>query len=161
MSRVRIASSITPALNVAIRRVAVIENRTLSDLVEDALARYFDSAHRDAEHHAIIAKLQRLSQRLAALEKGLETLFELNCHATRFSMSVAPDIPERDRAALNARGSERFRNVIAAVVARLGSGRSALRDSFASAGQAPTPASDANGASQPKAPDNFEGEHSE
>jgi hypothetical protein len=45
-------------------------------------------------------------------------------------MSVSPDIPEMDKADVNARGSERFRNVIAAMVAKLRTGRSILRDQF-------------------------------
>jgi hypothetical protein len=66
----------------------------------------------------------------ALIEHGQETLFELTAHTTRFVMSVSPDIPEMDKADVNARGSERFRNVIAAMVAKLRTGRSILRDQF-------------------------------
>ncbi len=156
MSRPRVTASVPPALFDAIRRAAIIEDRSVSDLVEDAIARYFDGAHRDAEHHAILAKLQRLTQRLASLEQGVETHFELTCHATKFVMSVTPDISQKDSLALNSRGSERFRNTIAAIIARLGSGRSVWRESFAASEQMRTPTADdrdarANGSEAPPA----------
>jgi hypothetical protein len=43
-------------------------------------------------------------------------------------MSVAPDIPEAERAILNARGSDRLRNILSIVVARLSAGQTAARD---------------------------------
>ena len=59
--------------------------------------------------------------------------------------TVRPDIPEMDKADVNARGSERFRNVIAAMVAKLRTGRSILRDQFGPI-SAPTTANSSMGA---------------
>jgi len=57
----------------------------------------------EGEHHALDrARLDRVMPRLALLEHGQETLFELTAHTTRFVMSVSPDIPEMDKADVNA-----------------------------------------------------------
>jgi len=78
----------------------------------------------------LMARLDRVMSRLGVLEHGQETLFELTAHTARFVMSVAPDIPEPDKAVVNTRGSERFRNVITAMIAKLRTGRSVMRDNF-------------------------------
>lgn len=133
MARAKITAYVTPELLDALKRVAALQDRTTSDLFRDAVARYFESAHPEAEHHALMAKLERVHLRLGAVEKSIETLFELCCHSTRFALSLAPEIPDSDRAAFSARGRQRFRNLIAAIVERLQTGRSAWRDHFAGA----------------------------
>jgi hypothetical protein len=133
MARTKITARLNANLADALSRVARIDDRSVSDVVEDAVSRYFERAHSEAEHHALMAKLDRLSLRLGSIERNQETLFELTAHVTRFAMSVAPEIPERDKPAVNARGSERFRNVIAAIVSRLASGKSVWRENFAAA----------------------------
>lgn len=145
MSRAKITAYINQDLVAAMRRLAVQQDRSTSDVLEDAVHRFFDSTRREGEHQALMARLDRLMARLALLEHGQETLFELTAHTTRFVMSVSPDIPEMDKADVNARGSERFRNVIAAMVAKLRTGRSILRDQFGPTG-APTMADSSMGA---------------
>ncbi len=130
MSRAKITAYINQDLVAAMRRLAVQQDRSSSDVLEDAVHRFFDATRREGEHHALMARLDRIMARLALIEHGQETLFELTAHTTRFVMSVSPDIPEMDKADVNARGSERFRNVIAAMVAKLRTGRSILRDQF-------------------------------
>lgn len=137
MSRAKITAYINQDLVAAMRRLAVQQDRSASDVLEDAVHRFFDHTHREGEHHALMARLERIMARLALLEHGQETLFELTAHTARFVMSVAPDIPEMDKADINARGSERFRNVIAAMTAKLRTGRSILRDQFDPAIQHP------------------------
>lgn len=130
-TRAKITAYITQDLADALKRVAAIKDRSVSDIVEDAIASAFANAGREAEHAALMARLEMITRRLGVIEKGQETHFELTSHATRFAMSMAPEIPEADRSALNARGAERFRNVIDAIVARLSSGRSIWRERFA------------------------------
>jgi hypothetical protein len=131
MVRAKVTSYIPQDLAETLRRVAAIKDRSVSDVVEDAIARSFASAGREAEHAALMAKLDALARRLGVIEKSQETLFELSSHATRFVMSVAPEIPEGDRPTLNVRGAERFGNVIGAIVKRLSQGRSVWREHFA------------------------------
>lgn len=130
MSRAKITAYLNHDLVNAMRRLAVQQDRSTSDVLEDAVHRFFDHTHREGEHHALMARLDRMMARLAVLEHGQETLFELTAHTARFVMSVSPDIPEIDKVDVNTRGSERFRNVIAAIVAKLRTGRSVLRDHF-------------------------------
>jgi hypothetical protein len=126
---------VTPPLLEALKRVAAVQDRSVSDLIQDATARYFETARSEVEHHALMAKLERIIERVGAVEKSQETLFELCCHSTRFAMSLAPDIPDPDKAAFSARGRLRFRNVIGAIVKRLQTGRSAWKDHFAGSTQ--------------------------
>lgn len=137
MSRAKITAYVTPDIADALRRVAAIEDRSVSDIVEDAVARRFTDAGREAEHAALMAKLEGLARRLGVIEKGQETHFELTAQTARFALSVSPEIPEADRAFMNARGSERFRNIIASIVSRLSGGRSAWRDALAAMQPAP------------------------
>lgn len=136
MSRAKITAYITPDLADALKRVAAIKDRSVSDIIEDAIASSFSQAGRDAEHAALMARLEGITRRLGVIEKGQETHFELSAHAARFAMSMAPDIPDADKATLNARGAERFRNVIGAIVSRLSSGRSVWREHFAAGPEA-------------------------
>ena len=53
-------------------------------------------------------------------------------------MSVAPEIADADRAMLNARGSSRFQNVMAAIVIRLSGGKSVWKDHFVEPASGPT-----------------------
>lgn len=130
MVRTKITARIPPDLADSLRRIAALKDRSVSDVVEDAIIRAF-ADRSGAEHAALTVKLDRIVRRLGAIEKSQETLFELTAHAARFAMSVAPDILDIDRAALNARGSARFQNVIAAIVARLAGGKSLWKDHFA------------------------------
>lgn len=130
MSRAKITAYINPDLVAAMRDLAIRQGRSASDVMEDAVHRFFDATRREAEHHALMGRLDRILARLSLLEHGQETLFELSAHTARFVMSVSPDIPEIDKAGVNARGSERFGNVVGAMVAKLRTGRSILRDQF-------------------------------
>ena len=108
MSRTRIAAYVPPDLAEAIKRLAAIEGVSVSDLVEDAVAKFLHTTRGEAEHAALMAKLETMQRRLIAVERSQETLFELTAHAARFSMSMAPDVPDAERTRINARGAERF-----------------------------------------------------
>ncbi|MBI1215947.1 MAG: hypothetical protein GC185_09035 [Alphaproteobacteria bacterium] len=131
MSRTRISAYLAPELAEALTRVAALKNTSVSELVEDAIARSFSQAGRDAEHAATLAKLDMIARRLARIEHRQDCDFELCAHVARFVMSLAPDIPEEDRAVLNARGAGRLNNVIQAITSRLAAGKSLWRDRFA------------------------------
>jgi hypothetical protein len=131
MARTKITAYVTPDILETLKRVAAVDDRSISDIIEDALARRFSDFRREAEHAALMAKLDQVTRRLGVIEKGQETHFELTAQTARFTLSVAPEIQEADRVSLNARGAERFRNILAAIVARLSSGHSAWRETLA------------------------------
>lgn len=137
MVRTKITARIPPDLADALRRVSALKDRSISDVVEDAIIRSF-ADRSEAEHAALIVKLDQLSRRLGVIEKSQESLFELTAHAARFAMSVAPEVPDADRAMLNARGSSRFQNVMAAIVIRLSGGRSVWKEHFVESASVPT-----------------------
>jgi predicted transcriptional regulator len=129
MVRTKITARIPPDLAESLRRIAALKDRSVSDIVEDAIIKAFTDRG-DAEHAALVVKLDGISRRLGAIERGQETHFELSAHAARFAMSVAPEVPETDKPALNARGSARFQNVLTSIVARLAAGKSIWREHF-------------------------------
>lgn len=130
MVRQKITAYVPPDLADALKRVAAVKDRSVSDIVEDAVHKALTGVARDADHAALMAKLDQISRRLGVIERAQETQFEFVAHAARFSMSVASDIPDADRASVNARGAERFRSLLNAIVARLGAGKSVLRENF-------------------------------
>ena len=131
MVRAKITAYVTQDIAETLKRLALIEGRSQSDLVEDAIARRFSQAGQEVEHAALMTRLETIVRRLGVLEKGQETHFELTAQAARFAFSIAPEIPEADRAALTARGGERFRNILASIVNRLSGGRSTWREALA------------------------------
>jgi hypothetical protein len=135
MARDKVTAYLTPDLSESIKRLATVEKRSVSDIIEDLIGKSLANTGRDAEHAAIMARLDGLSRKLGVIEKAVETHFELSAHAARFTMSLAPNIPEQDRAALNARGGERFRNMITAIVSRLSAGKSVLSDALMQAAE--------------------------
>jgi hypothetical protein len=135
MARDKVTAYLTQDLSDAIRRLAAVRDRSVSDIIEDLIGKSLANTGREAEHAAIMARLDMFSRKLGTIEKAVETHFELSSHAARFTMSLAPDIPEQDRAALNARGGERFRNMITAIVSRLASGKSVLGDALMQAAE--------------------------
>lgn len=133
MVRQKITAYIPPDLADALKRVAAVKDRSVSDLIEDALIKSLTGVSRDAEHAALMAKLDLIVRRLGVIERAQETHFEFSAHAARFSMSATPDIPEADRPNANARGAERFASIIGAITRRLGSGKSVWKDNFPAA----------------------------
>ena len=134
--REKITTYIPKDLADTLKRVAAVKDRSVSDVVEDAINKAFNNIDRDVEHATVMAKLDVIHRAIGVVEKGQETHFELSAHAARFAMSVTPEIAENERAVFNARGAERFRSVIDAIITRLGKGRSVWRDHFAGEGAA-------------------------
>ena len=161
MVRQKITAYVPPDLADALKRVAAVKDRSVSDIIEDALHKSLTGVARDADHAALMAKLDQIARRLGVIERAQETLFEFNAHATRFAMSMAPDMPDADRAQANARGAERFRSLINAIISRLGAGKSVLRETFPVARPEKGPHDGLNGArrSEPDAFDLMEAAH--
>ena len=128
MARIQISVYVTPEVADTLKRLAAVEDRSQSDLIDEAIARRFAGAGHDAEHAAVIARLDALTRRLAVIEKAQERQFELLAHGARFFLSVAPDIPTEERDTVNARGAERLRNLLSVVASKLGAGRSTWRE---------------------------------
>lgn len=131
MARNKITVYVTPDVADALKRVAAAEDRSMSDIIEDAITRRLADIGREVEHAAVMAKFEQIMRRLGVIEKGVESHFELTAHATRFAMSMAPEIPEAQLTAINARGADRFRNILSAITSRLAAGRSFWRDTLA------------------------------
>lgn len=130
MARIKITTYVTPDVADTLKRLATVEDRSQSDLIEDAIARRFAGAGHDAEHAGVIARLDAVTRRLAVIEKAQDRQFEFLAHSARFFLSVAPDIPAEERDTVNARGAERLRNLLFVIAAKLGAGRSTWRETL-------------------------------
>lgn len=139
MARNKITVYVTPDVADALKRVAAAEDRSMSDVIEDAITRRLADIGREVEHAAVMAKFEQITRRLGVIEKSVESHFELTAHATRFAMSMAPEIPEAQLTAINARGADRFRNILSAITSRLAAGRSFWRETLAGPSQTATP----------------------
>ncbi len=129
--REKITAYIPNDMAATLKRVAAVKGRSISDIVEDAIGKAFSHAGREVEQAALMAKLDLIHRAIGVVEKGQESHFELTAHAARFLMSVTSEISENEKVVFNARGAERFRTVIDAIVNRLARGRSVWRDHFA------------------------------
>ena len=130
MARTKITAYVTPDIADAIKRLAAIDDRSMSDIVEDAILHRLSNAGQAAEHAALMARLDQFSRALRRIELGQDTHFELTAQASRFALSVAPEIPEADLPTLEARGSDRLRNILSIVIARLAADRSVCRETL-------------------------------
>lgn len=93
MARTKITVYVTPDMADALKRLAAADDRSMSDIIEDAITRRLSDLGRDVEHAAVMSKFEQVLRRLGVIEKGVESHFELTAHTARFSMSVAPEIP--------------------------------------------------------------------
>lgn len=130
MSRSKITAYVTPDIAETLKRVAAIEDRSISDVVEDAIMQKLMATGHGADQAAIIASLGQVTRRLTAVERNLETTFELTAQATRFVLSVTPEIPEADRTGWSVRGRDRLNNMLSVVISKLVIGRSTLQDAY-------------------------------
>ena len=146
--REKITTYIPKDLADMLKRVAAVKDRSVSDVVEDAINKAFSNVGREVEHAALMAKLDVIHRAIGVVEKGQETHFELSAHAARFAMSVTPEIADSEKTVFNARGAERFRSVVDAIIARLGKGRSVWRDHFAGESMATPPMAQAQRAAE-------------
>lgn len=130
MARTKITVYVTPDIAETLKRVAAIDDRSMSDIIEDAIMRRLGNTGRDVEHAALMARMDQFGRQLRQISHVQDTHFELTAQTARFSLSVAPEIPEADLARLEARGSDRLRNILSIVIARLAAGRSVCRETL-------------------------------
>jgi hypothetical protein len=141
MRRKPLSVTVPEAILEGVRRTSDVQGRKVSDIVEDALSLYLRHTDPDLGHGAVLSALDRIHSRLTRLERAQETHFELTAHAARFSMGLAPDIPEYDEPALRSRGARRLSEVMTAIITRLSGGRSLWRSTLAPELLVPQPAS--------------------
>lgn len=126
----KITAYVTPDIAETLKRLAAIDDRSMSDIIEGAILRQLSSTGREVEHAALMARMDQFGRELRRIEHGQDTHFELTAQTSRFVLSVAPEIPEADRPTLEARGNDRLRNILSIVIARLAAGRSVCRDTL-------------------------------
>ena len=56
MARTKITVYVTPDIAETLKRVAAIDDRSMSDIIEDAIMRRLGNAGRDVEHAALMAR---------------------------------------------------------------------------------------------------------
>ena len=130
MARTKLSVYVSPDVADTLKRLATVENRSQSDLIDEAIAHCFARTGHEAEHAVLIARLDVLARRLGVIERAQDRQFEFLAHSARFFLGVAPDIPASERDTVNARGAERLRNLLSVIAAKLGAGRSTWRETL-------------------------------
>jgi len=128
MARIKITAYVTPDVADTLKRLAIVEDRSQSDLMEEAIARRFAGAGQEAAHAVLVARLDVLMRRLAVVEAAQERQFEFLAQSARFFLGLAPDIPGEARESVYARGAERLRQLMTVIASRLEAGRSVWRE---------------------------------
>ena len=154
MRRKPLSVTVPEAIREGVRRTSDIQGRKVSDIVEDALSLYLRHTDPELGHGAVLSSLDRIHMRLTRVERAQEAHFELTAHAARFSMGLAPEIPEYDEPALRSRGARRLSEVMTAIITRLSGGRSLWRSTLAPELLVPRPASSPGGSQAQPAPGN-------
>lgn len=129
-ARIKVTTYLTPALAETVKRLAMVHDRSVSDVIEEAVIRRLADTGRDAEQAALMARLDAMIRQIGRMDHAQETHFEMSAQIARFVLSVSPDIPEGDRPTFEARGNERLRNILSIVVARLAGNRSVGRETL-------------------------------
>ena len=93
MARTQITVYVTPDIAETLKRVSAIDDRSMSDIIEDAIVRRLGNTGRDVEHAALMARMDQFGRQLRQISQVQDTHFELTAQAARFSLSVAPEIP--------------------------------------------------------------------
>ena len=130
MARIKLSVYVSPDVADKLKRLATVENRSQSDLIDEAIAHCFARKGHEAEHAVLIARLDMLARRLGVIERAQDRQLEFLAHSARFFLGVAPDIPASERDTVNARGAERLRNLLSVIAARLAAGRSTWRETL-------------------------------
>ena len=77
MAREKVTAYMTPDLAEALRRVARLQDQSVSDIVQGAIATLLKGGSTDVERATVLIRLDQISRRLAILQSSQATLLEL------------------------------------------------------------------------------------
>jgi len=124
----RLSVYLDPAVMAQLSAYAARRNKSLSLVVEAAVASFLSPDGPDKLEAAFSRRLDRLSRQVERLERDLGISIEMLALFVRFWLTVTPPAPDSAQAAAQAKGRERFENFVKSLGRRLASGKSMARE---------------------------------
>lgn len=127
MSKDRLNVFIEPDHARRLRQLAARKGESQSAIVAAALASYLSADGTDRREAAFAARMDRLSRQFARLERDQTILIETLALFVRYTLSVAPPIPDAHKDAARAQGRARFEQFVEQLGRHLQRGNSLVR----------------------------------
>jgi hypothetical protein len=109
-------------------KLAARKKQSISVLAEAAIISFLTPDEADQREAAFARRLDLLTRQVDRLERDLSIATEALALFIRFSLTVAPILPEAVQAAAQAKGRERFESFLQTLGQRLAKGQSLLRE---------------------------------
>lgn len=120
-----LSADVARRFKIATRR----RNPTKSDLVDEALRRFFQSPAPEADRgDEILQLLARLAKRLRRLQRDLLVMTETLALFVRYSLMISPPIPESERQAAETLGRKRYEVFIREIAKRIATDKGIVAD---------------------------------
>ena len=124
----RLSVYLDSAIMAQLSAYAARRNKSLSLVAEAALASFLSPDGPDKLEAAFSRRLDRLSRQVERLERDLGISVEMLALFVRFWLTVTPPAPDGAQTAAQAKGRERFENLVQSLGRRLASGQSITRE---------------------------------
>lgn len=102
--------------------LATRPNVSLNDVMNDALAKYFDPGEAEKREAGLIRRLDSLDRRILGLNRSVEITAETVALLTRTLLTLIPQLPKDQETAARQAGGVRYKNFLAMLSEILGSG---------------------------------------
>jgi hypothetical protein len=131
MRKPRLNAYISHKVDKRLNEIAARPGVSKAAIVDAALAAFLDPDDENRRDAAILKRLDRIDARLDRLEQDLTITSETLALFIRYMLTVTPPVSERDRSALQAKGRERFAQLLEQVARRVASGKTTASDVIA------------------------------
>ena len=128
MPRPRINVYISPEAAKLLTTVSAQRRASKASIVDAALAAFLSPQPEEPPQTALLKRLDRIDKQIDRLEEDLEIASETLALFIQYFMIVTPAVSDRDRAAAQAKGRERFDGFLRQVAKRIASGQMSTRD---------------------------------
>jgi hypothetical protein len=126
MKKARLSVYVDPQLLAQLTNLAAQKQQPKSLIAEAAIASFLTPDEADQREASFVRRLDLLTRQLERLDRDLSVAAEALALFIRFSLTIAPILPEN--AAMQAKGRERFESFLETLGQRLAKGHSLLRE---------------------------------
>lgn len=126
MSKPRVNLRLSYKLHAELERRAREPGVTKTDIVEEALSRFFDPEANLVLEERLLRRMDAFDRRQGEIERDTAINLETTAHFVFYWLTRTDPIPEGERGAAHALGQRRFDHFIQQVVNKLGNERGVL-----------------------------------
>jgi len=128
MKKVRLSVYVDSEVLAQLTDLAARKEQPKSLVAEAAITSFLTPDDGDQREAAFARRLDLLTRQVERLERDLSIAVEALALFIRFSLTVAPTLPESAQATAQAKGRERFESFLETLGQRLAKGQSFLRE---------------------------------